>query len=473
MKMRYDFAPQTPVQIELYSDRSHFSVRTSGLPNIGIQGVCFGHVVASMSPKSEPFNWGNVLWHELGHVFAIQQSKNHVPRWFTEGLSEYETIVRRPEWRRAHDPDLYDALTRNILPGAVDMNKAFTHASEIDTTVAYYAASQMIIFTAERFGFAKIVEALKLWGDGVRTADVIQKAFNVSPKEYDDGFRAWEMQRLARYNGQFNFNPKPKPLDEAKAAVTASPNSAAAHVDYAMALLRAHKLEDAQHEIDEALRLDPNDKNAHYLAYKMVKSDLAKKEEHLRAIQKAGGDGYAVQLAFGDIAQDRKDKAGMRAAFVRANHFDPTQSEPLKALYDLAKEQHDDAGMVDALRKLAPLEQHDPRIWRMLLEKLVATKTWDEAKRVGEGALFVDIHGAPTHILYARALAATGANAKAMFELFSALLCNGIKKNEAASAHALLARLFTAQGDKAEAQKHLDEAKGLDPQNADLQGAAP
>ena len=109
-------------------EREHFSVRTSGLPNIGIQGVCFGHVVAAMSPKSEPFNWGNVLWHELGHVFAIQLSKNHVPRWFTEGLSEYETIIRRPEWQRELDPELYVALKGNRLPGAVDMNRAFTHA---------------------------------------------------------------------------------------------------------------------------------------------------------------------------------------------------------------------------------------------------------------------------------------------------------------------------------------------------------
>jgi tetratricopeptide (TPR) repeat protein len=97
MKARYDFVPSTPIQIELYGNRDQFSVRTSGLPNVGIQGVCFGHVLAAMTPTAEPFNWGNVLWHELGHVFAIQLSRSHVPRWFTEGLSEYETIVRRPE----------------------------------------------------------------------------------------------------------------------------------------------------------------------------------------------------------------------------------------------------------------------------------------------------------------------------------------------------------------------------------------
>ena len=59
--------------------------------------------LAAISPKAEPFNWGNVLWHELGHVFAIQLSKSRVPRWFTEGLSEYETVRARPEWRREND----------------------------------------------------------------------------------------------------------------------------------------------------------------------------------------------------------------------------------------------------------------------------------------------------------------------------------------------------------------------------------
>src|SRR6185295_13140761 len=121
------------------------SVRTSVLPNIGIQGVCFGRVLAAMSPKSESFNWGNVVWHELGHVFAIELSKSHVPRWFTEGLSEYETIARRPEWRREQDAELVVALRRGSLPSAVDMNRAFTHArSGADVTVAYYASSQLL-----------------------------------------------------------------------------------------------------------------------------------------------------------------------------------------------------------------------------------------------------------------------------------------------------------------------------------------
>ena len=55
---------------------------------IGVQGVCFGKVVTALSPRGGPFNWEQIVWHELAHVFAVQRSRSRVPRWFTEGLSE-------------------------------------------------------------------------------------------------------------------------------------------------------------------------------------------------------------------------------------------------------------------------------------------------------------------------------------------------------------------------------------------------
>src|SRR5579859_6238615 len=341
MKVHYAFTPSVPVHVEMYESREHFSVRTSGLPNIGIQGVCFGHVVAAMSPASDAFNWGNVLWHELGHVFAIQQSKNHVPRWFTEGLSEYETMIRRPEWRRELDPELYVALKKNRLPSAVDMNRVFTHAEgDLDVTVAYYAASQMLAFTAEQFGFEKIARALELWGQGKRTPEVLRGAFGVAPAEYDARFRAWARARLARYDGQYMFDLKPQPLDEARAAATAAPKSAPPHVALALALLRAHKLDDAGKELDAALAIDPGDKDAHFLAAKLAgaNKDREGQGKHLLAIKAAGGDGYAIELALADIAEQKKDKAAQRAALEAAHRFDPTQADALKGLYDLASE---------------------------------------------------------------------------------------------------------------------------------------
>jgi cellulose synthase operon protein C len=469
MKMHYMFAPQAPVAIEMYLDREHFSVRTSGLPNVGIEGVCFGHVVAAMSPKSEPFNWGNVLWHELGHVFAIQLSKYHVPRWFTEGLSEYETMIRRPEWQRELDPEFYMALKKDRLPGALGMNTAFTHAAgELDVTVAYYAASQMVAFTADQFGFPKITRALELWGQGKTTAQVIPEAFGLTPAEYDARFRAWAMARLARYQGQYLFDPPSTSLEDATAAAQAAPANVHAHVAYAIALLRAKKADEAGRELDAAFKLDPNDRDAHFVAAKLAggTGDVAGQEKHLLAIAASGGDGYTVQMSLAEIAGAKKDQAALRTALEAAHRFDPTQVDPLRGLYDLAKADKRDADALAALREVARLDQHDRRAYKLLLDALVVGKQWDEARRVGEAAMYVDVESAEIHVNYARALSATGDHARASFELESALLCDA-KPEDRALALALLAGERLALGDAAGARSRRDEALKVDPKSAE------
>ncbi len=479
MKARYGFVPTTPVSVELFEPSPHgkpqdargqFGVWTSGESEISIQGVCFGHMIGAMGPDSEEFNWGNVLWHELGHVFAIQLSKNHVPRWFTEGLSEYETLARRREWRRSMDPQLYLAITQNRLPAAMDMNRAFTHAtSGEDVVIAYYAASQMVAFTAEHFGMPKIVLALKLWGKGVRTPDVIKGAFGVTGAEYDKQYRAWELARLARYKGQFINDIRAKDPDDAAAAVKKHPGDADAHVDYAVALYRLRKADEAQKELAAALKLDPNNMRAHFIAYKVAgaKHDAAGAESHLAAIQKAGGDGYEVRMALADLASEKHDDATAQKQLEAAYRFDPTQSDPLEGLYDLAHGQKREADLLPILRKLAPLDQHKPMVWKLLLRKLVDAKSWGEARAAGESAVFVAMADPEVHLLYAQALFELGDQTRAQFELESGMDAMALQPKPdpklAARIHRLWAQSLTRQGKAAEAKKHTAEAARLAP----------
>ncbi|HVJ90012.1 MAG TPA: tetratricopeptide repeat protein [Labilithrix sp.] len=474
MKARYGFVPKVPVQVELYASREQFSVRTSGLPNIGIQGVCFGSMIAAISPNAEPFNWGNVVWHELGHVFAIQLSKNHVPRWFTEGLSEYETIARRPEWARELDPALYQAITQNKLPGAVDMNRAFTHANDAsDVTTAYYAASQMLIWTVERFGMKGVVKALELWGQGKKTPEVIKTAFGVTPEQYDKGYREWQLARLSRYKNQYLFTRRPGDLDDAKKAVKDRPNDADAHVGLALALLQSRKPSEAKAELEAALTIDPKHADAHFISARLAlgQKDVPRAEKHLDAMRANGNDGFTVQMRLADVAEAKEDRAKLRFHLEAAYRFDPSQIEPLQGLFDLVHEAKDpsptkEGDELDLLRKLTQLEQHDKKIWRMYLERLVALKSWDEARRVGESAVFVDVMGGSTHVLYARALAAQNAHEQAVFELETALLLP-MKDKDKASVHGLLAQSLAATKQNAEATKHRDQALKLDPENAE------
>ena len=444
MAQRYGFTPKVPVAIELYADTEHFSVRTSGLPNVGIQGVCFGQTLAAMSPAAAEFNWGNVVWHELGHVFAIQMSKNHVPRWFTEGLSEYETIIRRPEWQREEDPALFAALKGGRIPAVEGFNRAFTHVDDVsDVTMAYFAASQILVYMAEEFGFPKVVAMLPRWGAGERTPEVVKGALGVTPEELDRRFRAWLKPRLTRYEKQYVPDLHAPPLDDARKAVLAAPKDAKKHVALALALFQDGQEQEGEAVLAEALRMDPKQPDANYVKLRVAFGDK-KLDEAGRLIAKMiadGHDGYSVRMKAADLAELKKDAPRMKASLEAAAKLDPSQSEPLQALYDLAHRQKDAAGELAALRRLSVLDQHDRRVWRRLLRLLVDGGQWEEARKVGESALFIDVASPEVHRLYARALARTGRHLSAIYELNSALLCKP-KPDEAAEIYGALAKAY-------------------------------
>ena len=434
MVQRYGFTPQIPVAIELYADSQSFSIRTSGLPNVGIQGVCFGKTLAAMSPSAAAFNWGNVLWHELGHVFAIQMSKNHVPRWFTEGLSEYETIIRRTEWQREEDPALYAALKGGRVPPVDGFNKAFTHVDDVaDVTMAYYAASQISVFIAEEFGFPRLVSMLPRWGAGKRTPEVVQESLGIGPEELDRRYRAWLKPRLARYEKQYVPDLHVPPLDDARKAARKDPNDAKKHVALALALFADGQKAEGEAVLGEALRLDPKQPDAHYFKVRkaMKEKNVAEAERLLNKMIADGNDGYVLRMKAADLAEHKKDPAGTKANLEAAHKLDPTQVEPLQGLYDLAHKQGDKPGELAALSRLARLDQHDRKVWGMLLERLVEIGDWEQARKVGESALFVDVQNPKVHRLYAKALARQGKFISAIYELNSALVCKPKPKEQA------------------------------------------
>ncbi len=479
MVKKYGFTPTNPVQVEIYPEREHFSVRTEGLPSIGPAGVCFGRVITAVSPKKEPANWGLVLWHELGHVFAIQLSKNHVPRWFTEGLSEYETIVTRPEWHRALDPDLYRAASANRLPKVADMNHAFTHAkTQSDIIVAYYASSQMIIYIVETYGFPKIVDMLKYWGQGKKSGDVIKTALGVSSDDLDSGFKAWLKKRLVRYDGQFMFDIAAVPETAfAEKASAADPKSADKMGDLAAAYFLDQKFKEADDAATKAVGLDSKQQLAHYIAAKIafgLRKDVGEATKHAQAIITAGGDGYVVENMMADLAlaDPKKDVKRFRTSLEKAAAFDPTQIDPLIDLWQLAEDEKRSADALDLLRKMVKLDPHERVPWKKLLAALDDAGKWDEAIQVGEGAVFVDVYAPEVHFLYARALTMKGKYKEAHGEIDAGLDAKPKPQGEA-MLRVELARVLAKEKQMVKAKEALDAALKLDPKNTEAAKVKP
>src|SRR5206468_11730501 len=155
---RYEFTPRGPILVEIFPKHDDFAVRTMGLRGMtGALGVCFGRVVGMDSPKARPpgeFQWEATLWHELAHVITLQMSNQRIPRWLTEGISEYEERRARPEWSRGMDVAFAGMMNRGEILKLRDLNAGFTSPKTI--TLAYFEATLLVQHLATAFGDAKI-----------------------------------------------------------------------------------------------------------------------------------------------------------------------------------------------------------------------------------------------------------------------------------------------------------------------------
>jgi len=192
---KYKFTPKGPVIVEIFQNHEDFAVRALGIPGLGALGVCFGPVIAQDSPSAREageFNWGSTLWHEFTHVITLQMTDYRIPRWFSEGLSVYEERRARPGW----GDDWNVMFVRSFAAGRwfkiADLDAAFQRPrSPQDLPIAYFEASQICEFIAERFGFDAILNMLALYREKARTPDVLRQVLKMTESDFDREFNAY------------------------------------------------------------------------------------------------------------------------------------------------------------------------------------------------------------------------------------------------------------------------------------------
>ncbi len=472
MRRRYGFTPSTPVHIEMYSDPQHFSVRTSGLPNIGVQGVCFGQVVTALSPRAGPFNWAQITTHELAHVFHIQLSRNRVPRWFTEGLAEYETMIARPEWQREEDHRLYRALVAGRLPPVSRLNHAFTHArTEEAITVAYYGSSMLVKYIVETYGFERIPRMLRAWGEDRTSEEVVQRVLGVTIDQLDQGFREHTRQRMRGRADDFAVDLAAYvDLDAIRARAEASPTDAAAQAALAAALL-AHGANpnEAMTAVRASLRIDASQPVARYVAARLAlgRRDHGTARADLRRFFASGHDGYEPRILQARVALAREDLAGARAALEAATRIDRGRLEAWQGLQEIAERTNDEALRTAALERVVDLDQHDAASHRELLRRAAEAGDWARARELGERCVYVDPLNAEARRLYAEALL-RGDAPDARRALAQADLAMAAEPEQPAQVHLTRARALIALRRRREAQEAVDAAVAADASVAEL-----
>jgi Tfp pilus assembly protein PilF len=458
---RYGLEPHGPVTFELYGDPAHFGIRTVGLPGIGVSGVCFGRVITSVAPTNHAFNWGMVLAHELAHVFAIELSRSRVPRWFTEGLSEVETMRLRPEWARHDDVALWGAWRRGELPALVDLSNAFVDARDGDAAARAYAHAALAVdFLERRFGFGKLREALVAWGRGERGPGVLEHLAGMSASELEAAFRADLAKRWARYDAQYlPSQTLARPRAEATRAVAAAPRDAGAEARLGLAALAAGDRAAARAALARARALRPT-AAADEAATFFLAGELALGAQDAAAAAAAFGgvlalgpafDGYDVRVRLALAELHENDLQATETNLRRAVAFDETRVEPHALLAELFAQHGREADRATELEAALRLEpQNATRSKELVLANARAGRS---ARVVATApiAIFTDPADPDVHAALARALAATGQPSLAAKAYERALLFRPV---DAAPIHRALADLYAQLGDATRAAAH-------------------
>ena len=405
----------------------HFSVRTTGLPNVGVQGVCFGSVVTGAVAARRPFNWGQITWHELAHVFHLQLSKNHVPRWFTEGLAEYETMIARPEWKREEDYDLWVALRARPRAQAA-RDEQGVHAGALrrdDLMTAYYAASQAVVY---------IVRALRLRQDasdagapGARASARPSLRFERSRR----GHRPRSTPTSAPTPGNACTSTTRNSTSTSRATTISprcrrkaarAPDDADAQAALALGLLARGPLRrgrasrtarDRARAAAHARALRPDPRRARA-------GGRPRAERCLRAILKAGQDGYVLRVLLARAALARGRPGGGARASRARDRARPRQLEAFRMLLELADKQSDGRSAC-ARSERSPISTSTTASCTWRYDRAAKPRRTPSWCKPASAALYIDPGQSRVHRLLGEGYLETGTPTAALVELDRAL----------------------------------------------------
>jgi len=396
----YDFRPTGDLSVEIYPTPEAFGVRTVGLPNVSPHGIAFGPVVASRSPSDGNFNWRQVIWHEIAHVYHLKKANYRVPRWFTEGLAEFETNIHRDAWVRHHDRAIADALRRDDIPSVVELNTQFSQAKSYrDILQAYHLSSLVIHFIRQTWSFSAVDRMLKSYAKLLKTERVIPEILGVDIETFDARFKSWLRRRYRRFEDQLLIRPSTFPSTSELNETLSSGRDAEWYAHRAWQLARQKKVEQANGAITEALDRDADNPTVRFVAMLLERQQdrLQEAYEHGTAILEEHHDDYVLRVVLGDVTRQLERPEEALVHLRAATELYPDGARAWNAIRQLADTRGDSGLRRRAIKRLFELDQTSASAARRFYEMSRSAENWSAAKRASDRWMAIQPFEARAH----------------------------------------------------------------------------
>jgi tetratricopeptide (TPR) repeat protein len=406
------YRPSGKTLVEFYENPSDFSMRISGLPGAGLSGVCFGDIVILQAPRKGSggdLNWGNVLRHELTHVFSLGLSDHRIPRWYTEGLSVAE------EWDPGlqNDPILLMRLKSNDLIPVEEMDRSFHRPAGPQTVWAAYAvAGDAVRYLTDRFGYSIHLELLKGFSTGRWTHEVTPEVTGLDFEEFNAGVRSRIADRLGYKGGRDAVSGQVEDASEDALPPREKAMRLVAH------LSRSGNWAEALTEAEGWLGSHPDDVSflerkakAHY--------ELGEQREARKTAEKileATSESVAAHLVLAGLDQEyrRWDSAidhYLAAHKVRPRNIGP--GSPIREAEKILRDEKDWGGLAEALAMRLDGSPTDAEAYRELVRIALEGDKTALAEKAVRQALYLEPFALETQILWGKILLSKGEPGKA------------------------------------------------------------
>jgi tetratricopeptide (TPR) repeat protein len=291
----------------------------------------------------------------MTHVISLQMSNNRLPRWLSEGMSQFEERRARPDWGREMEVPFAQALEAGKLLKLHDLNEGFSDPRLI--SLVYHQASLVVDHLIDTYGEPALWRLLRAYGKGLETDAAFKDAFNVTLDDIQASFdarldRDYAALRRALKTPELPDDPT---VDQLKALAADNPGSFGVQMTLAQALNEAGNTAAAIEALERASRLVPAangeaNPNALIAQIAIKQGDTARAIRALEAVVTVDSADVESARTLAMLVAPLGDAARTAAAYERVAELDPFDVQAQAVVGRRALQQRDAARALRAFR---------------------------------------------------------------------------------------------------------------------------
>jgi len=191
----FRFHPRTRIPLILYSSREELNKSFGWDAEESAMGVYWAGTIRVLSPASwvgesdaervrETFISSGPVAHELAHLMVDYLTGGNYPRWFTEGVAQYE------EYKLTGF--VFDNAAGSLMQPLYSMRELSADFDSLpNQALAYREAFVAVYYIVQFHGEGALHELIRKMGEGYNLSRAVEKVLGMDLEEYEARWQKW------------------------------------------------------------------------------------------------------------------------------------------------------------------------------------------------------------------------------------------------------------------------------------------